>query len=266
MEREPKIEMLQCDDRHMPRIKNFRELAEIQQQESELIAEDKMQKQYNRRKTRSMKKITPDFIVLHPWRNECRHNGYVFIAHDNAKPRPKILGWMMVHIREFKTRTRHEPLMIAHVDYISTNQNAMRGIGKKMMFTLRINMMRLGCDFIELMPLSDVVGFYENLGYKLEFRSADYYTLWLNNKHEEKNTKDTLVLYNKHLTEEMERLAAEMEAEEVKEFDPIYDEFTDEEKEKYHAMQAKDDSTRIAMIMTYEESGQDIEEVRNMLR
>ena len=260
----PHIEMLQCDDRHMPRISKFRELAEDQQEESELIAADKMQKQYNRRKTRSMKPITPDFIVLHPWRNECRHNGYVFIAHDNNTRRPKILGWMMVHINEFETRTRN--LKIAHVDYISTNQNAISGIGRKMMFILRENMMSLGCDFIELMPLPSVVGFYEKLGYKIEFRSANYYTLWLNDTHEEKKTKDALIKYNKQLTEDMERVAAEMEAEEAAEFEPIYEQFTEEEKERYEEMQRKDDSTRIGIIMTYEESGHNIEEVKIMLK
>lgn len=261
---EPEIEMLQCDDRHMPRISRFRELAEDQQQESELIAADKMQKQYNRRKTRSMKPILPDFIVLHPWKNECHHNGYVFIAHDNNTRRPKILGWLMVHIKEFEIRTR--TLKIAHVDYISTNQNAMRGIGRKIMFTLRENMMSLGCDFIELMPLPAVVEFYEKLGYNLEFRSADYYTLWLNDTHEEKKTKDALRRYNTKLTEDMEQLASEMEAEEEKAFEPIYDKFTEEEKKKYERMQDTDDSTRIGMIMTYSESGEDIEEVKRMLQ
>ena len=62
----------------------------------------------------------------------------------------------------------------------------------------------------------------------------------------------------------MERLGEEMEAEEVAEFEPIYEEFTEDEKERYTAMQEKDDSTRIAMIMTYEESGHDMEEVRKM--
>jgi hypothetical protein len=260
---EPEIEMLQCDDIHMPRISRFRELAEDQQQESELIAADKMQKQYNRRKTRSMKDITPDFIVLHPWRNECHHNGYIFIAHDNKRRRPKILGWLMVHIKEFETRTRN--LKIAHVDYISTNQNAMRGIGRKIMFTLRENMMSLGCDFIELMPLPAVVEFYEKLGYSLEFRSADYYTLWLNDTREEKKTKDALIRYNTKLTKDMERLAAEMLAEEKAEFKPIYEQFTEDEKERYQDMQDADDSTRIGMIMTYEESGRDIKQVRIML-
>ena len=64
------IERLPCDDKHMPRIIKLRQLAEDQQQESELIAADKLQKRYTRRITRSMKPITPDFIVLHPWRNE----------------------------------------------------------------------------------------------------------------------------------------------------------------------------------------------------
>ena len=259
---EMKIEILACNRNNMPRIKKFRQLAEDQQQESELIAADKLQKQYTRRITRSMKPITPDFIVLHPWRNECHENGYVFIAHDNAKPRPRIVGWMMVHIHTFEAKTRNT-LTIAHVDYISTNHNVGSGIGKFMMSRMRHFMTNLGCDFIELMPLPAVVGFYIKLGYRLQFEEVDYYTLWLNNTREEK--RYILSVYNNDLIKKMERLAAEMEAEEEEAFQPIYDQFTQEEKEMYHAMQDDEASTRIGMIMTYEESGYDIDEVRKML-
>jgi hypothetical protein len=113
------------------------------------------------------------------------------------------------------------------------------------------------------MPLHSVVGFYIKLGYRLQFEEVDYYTLWLNHTRESK--RGTLAVYHNHLIDKMERLAAEMEAEEEAEFEPIYEQFTEEEKERYHDMQDKDDSTRIAMIMTYEESGQNIEEVRTML-
>ena len=250
----------------MHRIEKLRQLAEDQQEESELIAADKLQKRYTRRITRSMKPITPDFIVLHPWRNECHSNGYVFISHNDAKPRPKILGWMMVHIRIFtpQPQTRHKPsITIAHVDYISTNHNSAGGIGRSMMEKLKHEMKRIGCDFIELMPLPAVVGFYEKLGYRLQFEEVNYYTLWLNGTGEDKT--ETLRLYNEKLIKEMERLAEEIEAEEVANFAPIYAEFKEKEKEKYEAMQSQDDSTRIGMIMTYEESGHDMEEVRKML-
>ena len=250
----------------MHRIEKLRQLAEDQQEESELIAADKLQKRYTRRITRSMKPITPDFIVLHPWRNECHSNGYVFISHNDAKPRPKILGWMMVHIRIFtpQPQTRHKPsITIAHVDYISTNHNSAGGIGRSMMEKLKHEMKRIGCDFIELMPLPAVVGFYEKLGYRLQFEEVNYYTLWLNGTGEDKT--ETLRLYNEKLIKEMERLAEEIEAEEVANFAPIYAEFKEKEKEKYEAMQSQDDYTRIGMIMTYEESGHDMEEVRKML-
>ena len=257
------IEILACNRTNMPRIIKLRQLAEDQQQESELIAEDKLQKRYTRRITRSMKPITPDFIVLHPWRNECHSNGYVFVSHNDAKPRPRILGWMMVHIRIFTTRTRHKPLTIAHVDYISTNHNSAGGIGKGMMKALETEMRRLECDFIELMPLPAVVGFYEKLGYRLQFEEVNYYTLWLNSTREENH--GALVLYEKELIEEMERLGAEMEAEEAAEFEPIFAQFTEEEQERYRAMQEEDDSTRIAIIMTYGDPEGGIEEVRKML-
>jgi hypothetical protein len=39
-----KIEILACNRTNMPRIKKFRQLAEDQQRESELIAADKLQK------------------------------------------------------------------------------------------------------------------------------------------------------------------------------------------------------------------------------
>jgi len=260
------IELLPCNEKNMHRIEKLRQLAEDQQEESELIAADKLQKRYTRRITRSMKPITPDFIVLHPWKNECHSNGYVFISHNDAKPRPKILGWMMVHIRIFtpQPQTRHKPsITIAHVDYISTNHNSAGGIGRSMMEKLKTEMKRIGCDFIELMPLPAVVGFYEKLGYRLDFEAVDYYTLWLNNTREEK--RYTLSAYYNHLIEKMKRIAQEIEEAEVAEFKPIYAKFTEEEKEKYEAMQSQDDSTRIGMIMTYEESGEDMEEVRKML-
>jgi hypothetical protein len=257
-----KIEILACNRDNMPRIKKFRQLAEDQQQESELIALDKLQKQYTRRITRSMKPITPDFIVLHPWRNECHDNGYVFITHDNAKPRPRILGWMMVHINTFEAKTR-STLTIAHVDYISTNHNVGGGIGKFMMSRMRHVMLNLGCDFIELMPLPAVVGFYIKLGYRLQFEEVDYYTLWLNNTREEK--RYILSVYNNDLIKKMERLAAEMESEEQEAFQVIFDQFKPEEQKRYHEMQLEDDSTRIGMIITYDESGEDMTEVRKML-
>jgi hypothetical protein len=124
-------------------------------------------------------------------------------------------------------------------------------------------MTNMGCDFIELMPLPAVVGFYSKLGYRLQFEEVDYYTLWLNNTREEKQY--VLSAYKNELIDKMERLAAEMEAEEVAQFEPIYEQFTEEEKVIYNAMQYEDDSTRIGMIMTYEESGGDMNEVRKML-
>jgi len=255
-----KIEMFPCNQTFMPRIDYFRQIAEDQQEESEYTAADKIQKRNLRRKTRSMKPITADFVVLHPWRNECSENGYVFIAYKPGKPRPLIVGWMMVHIRFFEPRTRHASLRIAHVDYISTNRNTRKGIGREMMNFLEPKMIELRCDFIELMPLSDVVGFYTGLGYALQFREVNYYTKWLNDTPEKRGTLD---VYNIELIKEMREISEQIEREEIKAFEEIFIQFDSVEKAKYHAMQDDDDSTRIGMILTFEDGGMD--EVRKML-
>lgn len=81
-----------------------------------------------------------------------------------------IKGWMHVHIRTFNSRIRNKKprkverstLTIAHVNYISTNQNKTKvppGVGREMIAYMEAHMARENCHFIELMPLPDVVGF-----------------------------------------------------------------------------------------------------------
>lgn len=245
-----KLLVLKCNNRrHRYIIKHFRQVAEKQQEKSINPS--------------SAEKKPADF-VLQPWENKCTDD-YVFIAYEGTKEHI-LLGWMQVSLKDFKyTHSREEPpLHIAHVDYISTNQNrAGEGIGKNMMVAMEGVMKKERCDFIELMPLPDVIGFYTKLGYVLEFVKVNYYTKWL--KDTQAESERTLEKYYEQLQVKDQQLSDEMEADEEEAFQEIYIQFTPEQKTKYHAMQEADDSTRIAMIMTYEESGQDIREVRNML-
>ena len=244
-----KILILKCNNnRHRNIIKHFRQVAE-KQQEASMIEEKEPY-------TRAAKRRSADF-VLQPWGNKC--TDYVFIAYEGTKQHI-ILGWMQVSLQKF-SYLRVKPLHIAHVDYISTNQNRSgEGIGKKMMRVME-DVMKENCDFIELMPLPGVIGFYTKLGYALEFVKVNYYTKWL--KDTRKKSARILEVYYEQLKIKDQQLSEEMEADKEKAFQPIYVQFTLEEKERYHAMQCNDNSTRIAMIITYEESN--IEEVKIML-
>ena len=251
-----KLLILKCSNRnHRAIIKHFRHVAEAQQ-EASMIEEEEP---YNTRAAKRRKK-TADF-VLQPWGNKCTDD-YVFIAYEGIKQHI-ILGWMQVSLKEF-SHLRLTPLRIAHVDYISTNQNrAGEGIGKTMMTVMEGVMKKKHCDFIELMPLPGVIGFYTKLGYVLEFVKVNYYTKWL--KDTRADSTRMLELYYEQLKIKDQELSENMEADEQEAFQPIYDQFTEEEKEMYLAMQGDDESTRIAMIITYEESGHDIREVKTML-
>lgn len=244
-----KLLILKCSNRnHRSIIKHFRQVAEEQQAESMIEKEEPYQTRAKKRKKHA------DFI-LQPWENKC--TDYVFIAYEGTKQHI-ILGWMQVSLQVIS------PLCIAHVDYISTNQNrAGEGIGKSMMMAMEDVMKKENCDFIELMPLPGVIGFYTKLGYALEFVKVNYYTKWL--KDTRGQSRRILHMYDEQLKIKDQQLSEEMEAYEEKTFEPIYAQFTEEEKEIYHAMQYTDDATRIGMIMTYEESGQDINEVKTML-
>lgn len=250
-----KLLILKCSNRnHRNIIKHFRQVAE-EQQKASLIEEE--EPYYTRGAKRRKKQA--DF-VLQPWQNKCTDD-YVFIAYEGTKQHI-ILGWMQVSLKEF-SHLRANKLRIAHVDYISTNQNrAGEGIGKKMMMAMENVMEKEDCDFVELMPLPGVIGFYTKLGYALEFVKVNYYTKWLKDTREESGR--ILEVYYERLKIKDQQLSEEMEADEEEAFKPIYGLFTLEEKEKYRTMQDKDESLRIAMIITYEES--DIEEVKRMLQ
>ena len=113
------------------------------------------------------------------------------------------------------------------------------------------------------MPLSGVIGFYTKLGYVLEFVKVNYYTKWL--KGTKTDSERILEKYYEELQIKDKHLSEAMEADEEEAFQPIYDQFTPEEQERYRAMQEEDESTRIGMIMTYEDPEGGIEEVRKML-
>ena len=251
-----KLLVLKCNNRnHRSIIKHFRKVVEKQQEDSISAIEEVPYE------IRAEKNLSADF-VLEPWGYKCKDD-YVFIAYEGTK-KHIILGWMQVSLKKF-SYSRYDPLRIAHVNYISTNQNrAGEGIGRNMMTEMeRIMKDQEDCDFVELMPLSGVIGFYTKLGYALEFVKVNYYTKWL------KGTKAasvrTLEKYYEELKIKDQQLSEVMEADEQEAFQPIYNQFTREEKEIYLAMQHDDDSTRIGMIITYDESGEDMDEVRKML-
>jgi len=251
-----KLLVLKCSNRnHRTIIKHFREVVEKQQEKSISAIEAVPYE------SRAEKHLSADF-VLEPWGNKCTDD-YVFIAYEGTK-KHFVLGWMQVSLKVF-SYLRSKPLHIAHVDYISTNQNRPgEGIGKKMMTEMEgIMKKQEHCDFVELMPLSGVIGFYTKLGYILEFVKVNYYTKWL--KGTKTDSERTLEKYYEELQIKDKHLSEAMDADEEEAFQPIYDQFKPEEQKRYHEMQLEDDSTRIGMIITYDESGEDMTEVRKML-
>jgi predicted acetyltransferase len=91
---------------------------------------------------------------------------------------------------------------VAHVDYISTNQNIGKGVGKMMMIMMQNKMKELDCHVIELIPL--VIGFYTKLGYRLEFKKVNYYTKWLKPRPSERLIQS----YERELELEDKKIAA----------------------------------------------------------
>jgi hypothetical protein len=245
------ILILSCTENEV--IARYADLAEKQQEKSMKQFENKELGQ-------------PDF-VLHPWKNQCNKEDIVFIAIDGDT----ILGWMHVYIRVFESRLRNQKtLKIAHVNYISTNQNrAGSGIGKNMMIEMERYMRSKECHFIELFPLESARGFYDKLDpkgllepgpYGLEFKTVGYYVKWMVDP---QLYRRELKLYESQLNKEQKEMSAKMEDDEEEAFQPIYEKLSRKEQKEYHKQQEEDDSTRIALIITYEEAG--IEEVKRML-
>jgi hypothetical protein len=209
----------------------------------------------------------PDFHVLYPWQSKCNANDYIFIDYENEEC---ILGWMKVSIRIFHRGLRKTlPLKIAHVNYISTNQNSPKGIGTRMMEYMKESMREKECHFIELMPLSDerLKRFYGRLGYQLEFEDLDYYILWFVDK---ETIHKELKLYKYQLDIENQKIKKDVEQGERETFQPIYDKLDEEEQEMYRQKQRVDDFTRMTLVFVYEDAeerkkGSGIIEVKKML-
>ena len=209
----------------------------------------------------------PDFQVLYPWQSKCNPQNYLYIDYQDGEC-PIILGWMKVTIREFHRLRKTLPLKIAHLDYISTNQNSPKGIGTRMMEFMKERMCEKECHFVELMPLSDerLIRFYERVGYQLEFEDLNYYILWFVDK---KVIHKELKLYKYQLDIENEKIKKEIEKGERDAFQHIYDELDEEERATYRQQQREDEFTRISLLFIWEDAeereGTGIIEVKKML-
>ena len=273
------LEVFKCTKQNEKRLSELRKCAEDQQAKSykefeEYIEEKKVYDALTCKEQESMPKPVErmsDFI-LYPWQNKCAGEEYMYVSYEERAECAFIKGWMHVHIRTFSSRVRNSKtrrverstLTIAHVNYISTNQNKTKvppGVGREMMAYMEAHMMKENCHFIELMPLPDVVGFYIKLGYELEFKDVNYYTKWL--KPKEKDYLRPLELYTHELNEENKKITKEMEDAEQETFQEIYDQLTTEEQVIYHRQQEEDSFTRMSYIFIYDESG--IEEVKKLL-
>jgi hypothetical protein len=207
----------------------------------------------------------PDF-VLHPWNDKCDENDFIFVSYKRAEISETchdfIQGWMHVHIRDFTSSYRDETnrlirftLKIAHLSYISTNQNKSKvgpGIGAEMMDVMEKSMLGEECNFIELMPLPRVVGFYEKLKYKLEFEQVNYYTKWLQGD----KVKKELDVYEETLNKEQEKIDFEMQKQEDEAIGLILENLSTEEQEKYEELQEEDGSLRMDLYFAYEDAKQ----------
>ena len=209
----------------------------------------------------------PDFQVLYPWQSKCNPQNYLYIDYQDGEC-PIILGWMKVTIREFHRLRKTLPLKIAHLDYISTNQNSPKGIGTRMMEFMKERMCEKECHFVELMPLSDerLIRFYERVGYQLEFEDLNYYMLWFVDK---KVIHKELKLYKYQLDIENEKIKKEIEKGERDAFQHIYDELDEEERATYRQQQREDEFTRISLLFIWEDAeereGSGMIEVKKML-
>jgi hypothetical protein len=260
------IEEFQCTEENSARLLELRKCAERQQAES--------YKEFEASQRTTEPKI-PDFI-LHPWENKCNEDDFIYVSYDPGATCDFIKGWMHVHVRKFNKRVRdtshkaktrrltYSNLTIAHVNYISTNQNKSKtgpGVGRAMMEFMEERMRDKECHFVELMPLPDVVGFYTKLGYALEFEDVNYYTKWFVRKEPYANE---LKLYEHELNEENKKITEEMERQEEESFLPIYEQLTPKQQRNYHHLQEKDTFTRMSVIIAYDIGG--IKEVRKLLK
>lgn len=178
-----------------------------------------------------------------------------------------IKGWMRVHVRDFTDYVRdetgrltHSTLKVAHVSYISTNQNKSKlrptaRIGRTMMNAMEKSMKSKGCHFVELMPLSGVVGFYKGLGYELEFKEIDYYTKWFTEK---ESFAKLLKLYESKLNKEEGEIQKRMEKEEITSFEPIFEKLSEEEQMQYKELQEKEEYTRMDLLFSYEDKKENV--------
>jgi hypothetical protein len=240
-------------------------LIELQYTEKEKI--DYLTKCAEKQHQQSTANGKPDFQVLYPWQSKCNPQNYLYIEYQDGES-PIILGWMKVTIREFHRLRKTLPLKIAHLDYISTNQNSPKGIGTRMMEFMKERMREKECHFVELMPLSDerLIRFYERLGYQLEFEDLNYYILWFVDK---KVIHKELKLYKYQLDIENEKIKKEIEKGERDAFQHIYDELDEEERATYRQQQREDEFTRISLLFIWEDAeereGTGIIEVKKML-
>jgi hypothetical protein len=242
-------------------------LIELQYTEKEKI--DHLASYAEKQHQQSTANGKPDFHILYPWQSKCNAQNYIFIDYQDGEC-PIILGWMKVTIRIFDRGLRKTiPLTIAHVDYISTNQNWPKGIGTRMMEFMKESMRKKECHFVELMPLSNerLKEFYKKLGYQLVFEDLEYYILWFVDK---ESIHKELKLYKYQLDIENEKIKKDIEEGEREAFQHIYDELDEEEQETYRQQQREDDFTRMSLVFVYEEAeeqeeGTGIIEVKKML-
>lgn len=272
------LEVFKCTTENEKRLSELRKCAEAQQAKTYKEFEDYLEERkiYDaltcKEQETTPKPIErmPDFI-LYPWENKCAGDEFMYVSYEEREECPFIKGWMHVRIRIFNSRVRNRKtrrierstLTIAHVNYISTNQNKTKvppGVGREMMSFMEQHMLQENCHFVELMPLPDVVGFYKKLGYKLEFKDVNYYTKWFVDK--EPYTR-SLELYTHELNDENKKITKEMEKAEQESFQDIYDQLTPDEQLIYHRQQEEDSFTRMSYIFIYDESG--IEEVKKLL-
>jgi hypothetical protein len=226
------------------------------------------------------------FKDIYPWRQHCDKMQYVYIAarvldgtvipadiHEGSKliwciankKELSVYGWMVVSMEEWNG-IRHSR-KIAYVNELTTKQAELmppseyvKGIGSHLIRLMEDHMKRLDIDFIKLLPLPNVIGFYKKMGYRhcLGFKKKGKFMCKIFNKKPSR-------AYSSHI----HKLKVEHEEAEKQDLEEgiaeIKSQLTPEENELFDAEMKKDEGFAMNALFFYLAEEPDIQAVRDLL-
>ena len=204
-----------------------------------------------------------NFTHIYPWENNCIKGDklYVAIDHDENKtvtqslrpPEiPNICGWARVNFSKAPTNAGGQKL--AYIIEISSSQSGKyKGIGSAIIDKISEE----NIDFIKLTALQSAVGFYEKIGFYTDPDSRKMFKI-IKNKPSNKYINWLIETTKRYLDKKLKEKNNEI-------FEEILDQLDDKEKEKLKKYIDKDSIHIEIVLAEYENSGNDIQTIKDLI-